>query len=169
VTALGLLLSLGVPVAVGASPVLAAGLLLLSAVADTIDGALALVTGRNSALGAVYDAVADRIAEACWLVALWRLGTPGWLVVVCGALCWLHEYVRARAAVAGMVEIGAVTAAERPTRVIMVVAGLALSAAAGLVAPELRAGTGTAIAALWAVLSVLGFGQLVHAVREALR
>ena len=166
VTVLGLLLSVGVPLVAGVNPFAAAGLVLLAAGADTVDGAVALLTGRTSRLGAVYDSVADRLAEACWAVAIWRLGVPGWLVVAVGGLCWLHEYVRARAAAAGIADVGALTVGERPTRVIMVVTGLVLSGAGGLVVPELRSGTGTAVAALWGVLSLLGVGQLITAMAE---
>jgi phosphatidylglycerophosphate synthase len=117
----------------------------------------------------VYDSVADRIAELCWAAALWAVGAPAALVVVCAALSWLHEYTRARATTAGMTEIGAVTAAERPTRVTVTVAGLVLAGALGPIAPELAAGTATVVAAVWALLAVLGFGQLLTAVRAALR
>ena len=107
VTVIGLLLSVGASVAalspagaVGA--VLAAVLVLLAAIADSVDGAVAVIAGRATRLGYVYDSVADRVSEACWLVALWVVGAPAWLVLMCGGLAWLHEYLRARAAVSGM-------------------------------------------------------------------
>ena len=62
VTVVGLALSVAVPVVAAwrpAGPVLAAGLVLLSAVADTVDGAVAVISGRASALGYVYDSLAD--------------------------------------------------------------------------------------------------------------
>ena len=52
------------------APVVGALLVLLSAVAETIDCAVAVITGRASRIGQVYDALADRISEACWLVGL---------------------------------------------------------------------------------------------------
>jgi phosphatidylglycerophosphate synthase len=171
VTVIGLALSAGVPATAPrghAWPLAAAGLVALAALADTVDGALAVVTGRTSRLGHVYDSVADRLGEACWLIALWLLGTPGWLAVLCGGLTWLHEYLRARAAVAGMSGIGAVTLGERPTRVLVVLFGLALSGLAGLAGPDLTAGTATIAAAVWAVLGAVGLVQLFGAVRQAL-
>jgi hypothetical protein len=54
-------------------------LVLLSAVADTVDGAVAVIAGRATRLGQVDDSLADRLGEACWLVALWLVGAPGWL------------------------------------------------------------------------------------------
>jgi phosphatidylglycerophosphate synthase len=171
-TAAGLVLAAGVPVLVlagGEWAVVAAALVVCGAFADTVDGALAVVTGRERALGQVYDAVADRLTEAAWLLGLWLLGAPGWLVAGCGAVSWLHEYVRARAAVAGMSGIGVVTLGERPTRVLLAAFGLALSGVAGLVSTELAAGTVTVAAAIWALFGALGLGQLAAAVRRALR
>jgi CDP-diacylglycerol--glycerol-3-phosphate 3-phosphatidyltransferase len=172
VTLIGLLLSAGVPVSaatLGAGAFAAAGLVLVSAVADSLDGAVAVLGGRGSRLGQVYDAVADRLSEACWLTALWLLGAPGWLVAFGGAVCWLHEYVRARAGVAGMREVGAVTVAERPTRVIVVVIGLLICGAVGLVSAELVPAAAATTLGIWIVLALLGFAQLAAAVRRALR
>ncbi|WIM98095.1 CDP-alcohol phosphatidyltransferase family protein [Actinoplanes oblitus] len=159
VTTFGLLLCLAVPFAALASPLLAALLVLLAAVADGLDGAVAVVSGRVTKTGFVYDSVADRLGEASWLAAFWLLGAPGWLVVVAGAASWLHEYLRARATAAGMSEIGAVTVAERPTRAL--VAGLGLVPLAVLDLPWLPP-------ALWAALQFAGLVQLSAAVRRAL-
>ncbi|HEV7898988.1 MAG TPA: CDP-alcohol phosphatidyltransferase family protein [Planosporangium sp.] len=161
VTGIGLVLSLGVPVS-ARFPFLAAVLVLLSAVADSIDGAVAVLTGRAARSGQVYDGLADRISEASWLVALWLLGPPGWLLLGCGGLSWLHEYVRARAAAAGMSEIGVVTVAERPTRVIFAVASLVV---AGF---HWKAGV-TVTVGIWTLLAAVGFGQLLATVRAKLR
>ncbi|MEV0129955.1 CDP-alcohol phosphatidyltransferase family protein [Dactylosporangium sp. NPDC050688] len=170
VTVLGLLLSAAVPVAVagGRGWVLAgAVLVLLSAVADTVDGVLAVVTGRASRLGQVYDSAADRVAEACWLVALVILGGPAWLAAGCCGLMWLHEYVRARATVAGMSDIGTVTVAERPTRVLVTIFGLLALAGAGLVG-RWQDATALTVLVVMAGLGVAGFVQLVAGVRRAL-
>ena len=40
--------------------------------------AIAVVGNRVTRLGYVYDAAADRISEAAWLVAFWLIGVPGW-------------------------------------------------------------------------------------------
>jgi CDP-diacylglycerol--glycerol-3-phosphate 3-phosphatidyltransferase len=161
VTGVGLALSAGVPLA-ARFPLLAALLVLLSAVADTIDGAVAVLTGRVSRAGQVYDGLADRVSEACWLVALWSLGVPAWLLLGCGGCAWLHEYVRARAAAAGMSEVGLVTVAERPTRIILAVAALVV--AAFLPGPAV-----TVLVGLLAGLAVVGLGQLLVTVRAKLR
>jgi CDP-diacylglycerol--glycerol-3-phosphate 3-phosphatidyltransferase len=159
VTAIGVVLSAGVPL-VARLPLLAALLVLLSAVADSADGAVAVLTGRASRSGQVYDGLADRVSEACWLVALWLLGAPGWLLLGCGGLSWLHEYVRARAAAAGMSEVGVVTVAERPTRIILVVLAL--------IAAGFPRGV-TVLVGIWAVLAAVGLGQLLVTVRAKLR
>lgn len=174
VTVAGVLLCVCVPVAVSQAPpgpvgpVIAAGFVLLAAVADSIDGAVAVVTGRTTRLGYVYDSLADRIGEVCWLIAFWLVGAPGELVVAAGALSWLHEYTRARSVSAGMKEIGTVTVGERPSRVSVAVVGLLVAGVAQLILPELAAGTITVAAAIWVLLGFFGMIQLLSAVRRSL-
>jgi CDP-diacylglycerol--glycerol-3-phosphate 3-phosphatidyltransferase len=171
VTAIGLLICLGVPLAAAQGPVglfVAAGLVLLGGIADALDGAVAVVTGKVSRLGFVYDSVADRLGEAAWLTAFWLAGAPGLLVVVGGGACWLHEYLRARSAGAGMRGVGVVTVGERPTRVSVALVGLLLGGAGGLVRPELGASIVTLAAIAWLAFSAFGLGQLVTAVRRDL-
>lgn len=162
VTTAGLIVCWGVPAAVllgPGGPALAAVLVLVAALADGLDGAVAVVTGRASRLGYVYDSVADRLGEAAWLLAFWLAGAPGWLVVAAGAVSWLHEYARARATAAGMSEIGVVTIAERPTRVLIAIFGLLAAFLPFAI---------TVAAAVWLALAVVGLVQLVVAVRRAL-
>jgi CDP-diacylglycerol--glycerol-3-phosphate 3-phosphatidyltransferase len=171
VTLCGLLLSLGLPVTAAAGGLwllVGLALVVLSALADSVDGALAVITRRASRLGHVLDSVADRISEAAWGVALWLLGAPAVVAVVAVGCGWLHEYVRARATIAGMSDIGTVTVAERPTRVIMVAATLLVAGLAGLVWPALVAPVATAAGAVWCGLALVGLAQLWGAVRRAL-
>jgi CDP-diacylglycerol--glycerol-3-phosphate 3-phosphatidyltransferase len=171
VTVAGLLLCAGVPVAASRSPggaIVGAGFVLLASVADSVDGAVAVVTGRTSRLGYVYDSAADRVGEALWLLAFWLVGAPGGLVATAGALSWLHEYVRARSVSAGMKEIGAVTLGERPSRVAIALVGLVAAGVAGLIQPDLAAGTMTVLTAIWILLALFGLGQLLAAVRRTL-
>jgi CDP-diacylglycerol--glycerol-3-phosphate 3-phosphatidyltransferase len=171
VTVAGLLICLSVPVAARLGPaglLAGAGLVLLAGVADALDGAVAVVTGRVSRLGFVYDSLADRVGEAAWLTAFWLAGAPGPLVVVGGATCWLHEYLRARAAGAGMRGVGVVTVGERPTRVSVALVGLLLGGASGLLRADLQAGTVTVAAVVWLLLAVFGLGQLFGTVRREL-
>jgi len=167
-TVLGLLGSvLVVPLAAlgGRWPLLAVPVVVASAFADNLDGAVAVMTARTTRWGYVLDSVCDRLADSAYVVALWVLGAPGWLCVVGGGLAGLHEYTRARAAAGGMAEIGVVTVSERPTRVIVTTtfllgAGLYVSAAAAWA---------TAGAAAWATLGLLGLTQLLVVVRRRLR
>ncbi|MGK5684633.1 CDP-alcohol phosphatidyltransferase family protein [Actinoplanes sp. URMC 104] len=163
VTTAGLLVCSTVPLAVllgRGGYFLAAVLVLVAALADGLDGAVAVITGRASRLGYVYDSVADRLGELAWLVAFWLAGAPGWLVVAAGATSWLQEYARARATAAGMSEIGVVTVAERPTRVLVAIFGLL---AAFAHPPLILAAT-----AVWLALALVAGVQLAIAVRRAL-
>jgi CDP-diacylglycerol--glycerol-3-phosphate 3-phosphatidyltransferase len=172
VTALGLLLSAAVPLIVlprGPWLFLAAVLVLLSALADSADGAVAIVTGRTSRIGSFYDALADRVSEACWLLALWLVGAHGLAVVACGGLAWLHEYARARASLSGLPGLGAVTVAERPTRVIAVILALGLGGLAWIVNPRLTPGVLTIVVSVWILLGLLGGARLLSAIRARLR
>ena len=123
-------------------------------------GALLQVHSSMSRLGYVYDSVADRLGELAWLVAFWLAGAPGWLVVATGAASWLQEYARARATAAGMSEIGVVTVAERPTRVLVAVFGLL----AAFVLPTLI----TVATVVWLTLALIAGTQLAIAIRRAL-
>ncbi len=172
VTAAGLLLSLLVPAFVnqGGWWVPAAGALVVaSALADSVDGAVAVVGRRVSRLGFVYDSLCDRLAEVAWLAGLKLLGVPGWLVVTCLAVAWLHEYIRARSVAAGMPDVGVVTTAERPTRVSFAVLGLVLGGATGFASARLAAGTATAVTAIWLVFGLIGLIQLLSTVHARLR
>jgi CDP-diacylglycerol--glycerol-3-phosphate 3-phosphatidyltransferase len=172
VTLVGVLLCLVVPITAAGSaagPITAAVFVLLAAIADSVDGAIAVAASRSSRLGYVYDSLADRAGEAAWLTAFWLVGAPGVVVATAGGLSWLHENLRARAVSAGMREIGAVTAGERPSRVAVAGVGLLLAGVAGLIDPDFAPGVITVAAAVWVLLAAFGLVQLVTAVRRALR
>ncbi|HEY2795993.1 MAG TPA: CDP-alcohol phosphatidyltransferase family protein [Micromonosporaceae bacterium] len=171
ITAIGLVACLFVPIGTGhgnGGALLAALLVVVAAITDTVDGALAVMTERATRLGYVYDSVVDRIGEACWLLAMWRIGVHGWIVVLAGALSWLHEYTRSRANAAGMTEIGASTLGERPTRVILAVLAFGLAGLTGAGSRSLPSGIVTFIATVWIVLGVIGFLQLFANIHRAL-
>jgi CDP-diacylglycerol--glycerol-3-phosphate 3-phosphatidyltransferase len=126
----------------------------------------------------VLDSVVDRLTEVAYAGALWAAGAPGWLAAAFGALCWLPDYLRARAGQAGVAETGVISVWERPTRVAM--AGLTLGGAgvvAGLEASGWMATGGwvatvgwvvTCGAAVGCVLGLVGTGQIGRQVRRAL-
>jgi CDP-diacylglycerol--glycerol-3-phosphate 3-phosphatidyltransferase len=170
-TAAGLMLCVAVPFAVllGPGGLLLGGLIvLLASFADGLDGAVAVVTGRVSRIGAVYDSTADRLGEVAWLAAFWLAGVPGWLVVAAGAVSWLHEYVRARATAGGMRDIGVVTVGERPTRVAVAISGLVVGGVAGLIHESWGTAVVVAAAVAWLALAVSGLAQLAVAVHREL-
>lgn len=152
------------PAAAGGGWLIAAGLLVaLSGLLDSLDGALAIGAGRASQRGYVLDSVVDRLTEVAYAAALWVAGAPGWLVVVFGALCWLPDYVRARAGQAGVDRTGPISLWERPTRVVM--AALTLGGAGVVSGLEVRGVDGdvltvTSGAAVGAVLGAVATVQL---------
>ncbi len=143
----------------------AAVLVAASGVVDNVDGAVAVLSARTTRWGFVLDSMVDRLCDGLYLVALWAAGAPGWVCVVGGALMGMQEYVRARAAQAGMTGIGVVTVWERPTRVILTAMFL-LGAA---VYPTAAASWAAAGSVGWALLGVVGCTQVVLAVRARLR
>lgn len=91
-------------------------LLVLSLYADGIDGSVAIFQGRNTSLGAVLDASADRISEALWFYVAYKIGAPAWLVLATYVIASTQEYARARLGGLGISDLGVVTPAERPVR-----------------------------------------------------
>jgi archaetidylinositol phosphate synthase len=151
----------------GRWPLLTALLVVLVGVLDGLDGAVALGTGRARPLGAVVDAMADRVGDLLLAATLAALGAPAPWCAAAAALTLLHEYLRARAGAAGMPGPGAVTVAERPTR-------LALVGVAALGAGVLPTGTpwtgwgwATVSAVAWVVVGVAGLVHLAAGVRRA--
>ena len=113
--------------------------------------------------GAVLDAVADRLGDLAFVGTLLLAGAHPAACAAGAALMLLQEYLRARAAAAGMAEVGVVTVWERPTRIVVTAAFLAVG---GLprrpVAGPRRRGRGSASAPSACV-------QLAVAVRRRLR
>jgi phosphatidylglycerophosphate synthase len=149
----------------GRWPVLAALLVAGSGVLDGLDGTVAVLEDRASRWGYVLDSLGDRVAEAGFGAALWLGGAPGGAVTAWVGVGWLQEYLRSRAAVAGMAGIGVITVSERPTRI--AVAAMFLLGA-GLYPPTAAAWV-TVGTVFGLVAALAGLGQLYRAVRRALR
>lgn len=186
-TLLGLIAAmLAVPLARagGRWAVLAAAVIVLSGLLDNLDGAVAALTNRVSAWGGVLDAVTDRLSDIAYVVALLALGGftgRGWVsgaaagagaatwpwtaAGVASALILLQEYVRARATLAGMSDVGVVTVAERPSRVI-VAATFCLGAG---IFPSAAATWGAGGLVVAVLGSAIGTAQLLVVVRRRLR
>ncbi len=130
ITAAGLVMSLATAVAIG-SGALNLGLLLLvlTAIPDLLDGAVAKASGRASVRGAFFDSVADRITDAMLFAGLTFYfaaeGSSPWLVVLpvlgYATAAWV-SYVRAKADALGFdAHVGLV---ERAERIILLGVGL---------------------------------------------
>lgn len=170
-TAAGLAVAVGAvaPAAAGGAWLVLAGVLIgVSGLLDSLDGALAIGTGRASRRGYVLDSVVDRLTEAAYAAALWAAGAPGWLAVTFGALCWLPDYLRARAGQAGVRRTGPISVWERPTRVAMtgftlggagVVSGLDL---ADLDPVRVVVTAGTAVGVLLGAVGTAQLGRWLH-------
>jgi CDP-diacylglycerol--glycerol-3-phosphate 3-phosphatidyltransferase len=168
-TAAGLLVAVAAvgPAVAGGAWLIATGLLIgCSGLLDSLDGALAIAGGRASRRGFVLDSAVDRLTEVAYALAFWAAGAPGWLAAAFGALCWLPDYLRARAGQAGVSETGAISVWERPTRVAM--AGFSLGGAgvvAGMGATDVVVTAGAAVGCL---LGIVGTAQLGVQLRRAL-
>ena len=149
----------------GRWPLLAAALVVVVAVLDGVDGAVAEMTGTATAWGRVLDQLVDRIGDVGMLVGMWALGAPGPLCAAAAVLTVLDESVRSSAGAAGMVEIGVVTIAERPTR--LLIGGFTLAAAGAV--PSVVVPVVTVGAAVAAVVALAAMTQLVINVRRRLR
>jgi phosphatidylglycerophosphate synthase len=149
----------------GRWPLLAAALVVIVALLDGIDGAVAEITDSASAWGRVLDQLVDRIGDLSMVAGLWLLGAPGPLCAAAAVLTIFDESIRGSAAAEGMSEVGLVTIAERPTR--LLIGGLSF-AAAGIV-PSVAGMITFVGASLWAVLALVATVQLVVNVRRRLR
>jgi CDP-diacylglycerol--glycerol-3-phosphate 3-phosphatidyltransferase len=133
----------------------AALLVLVSGVLDGVDGSVAVLQGRPTRWGYVLDSVVDRLADGLVLALLAVAGAPAELAVGTGAAIVLLEYTRARAGNAGGDEVGAITVAERPVRILVPASGLLL-------------GLPTAALVVVAALTGVALVQLLVAVRKDL-
>jgi CDP-diacylglycerol--glycerol-3-phosphate 3-phosphatidyltransferase len=163
--------SLSVPVLAwraGLWPLLAVAAVLLSLVADGMTSALGVRAGRITRLESFYQAMVERLAEGCWLVAFLLLGAGKPAVVVCAALVWAHEYVRAKVGGTAMRRAASATVGDRPLRVWLVIIALVLSACVSIFGQELAAGIVTMVVLCWVALALIGLGQLFAIIRKVL-
>ena len=127
-TLLGLVMAAATAVATGIGALNAAVLLLvLAAVPDALDGAVAKATGTASPRGSFFDSVADRVSDALLLggVAWYLAGDGGHIVLLPMALLamsMLVSYQRAKAESLGFTAKGGIM--ERAERLIVLGLGL---------------------------------------------
>ncbi|MCR8899798.1 CDP-alcohol phosphatidyltransferase family protein [Gordonia sp. GONU] len=144
----------------------AAVLILVAAVLDGVDGAIAAQTGSATQWGRVLDTMADRWSDIFLAGIVVMAGAPPWLGVVIAVLTLFLEGTRATAQAAGMAGPGRVTVWERPSRVILAL--VATVAATVVWQVGLSDGDADALAALiagvGAILAMIGLLQLFVAV-----
>ena len=125
-TTAGILLSAASAVVIWkGNPALAAILLLLGGICDTLDGAIARATKSATKFGAFIDSTIDRYSEVVVFLALaWRfrfdVTLVGVVLAITGSL--LVSYTRARAE--GLGEECKVGLLERPERLVLLIIGL---------------------------------------------
>lgn len=136
----------------------AAGLVLaLSAVLDTIDGAVAKARGMTTKFGALLDSTTDRLADALvFLPVAWLYLTSeahegeqwvGVLAMTAMVFSYCVSYVKARAEGLGFeCNVGLI---ERAERLILMIIGLVFTAILGVVVAVLT------VASLWTFLQRL--------------
>jgi hypothetical protein len=152
----------------GGWPALAAVVLLVGLTFELIGSGLVVCHGYQTRLGSFYEALVERLSEGCWLIALLALGAKAWTIFAVGSMVWLHEYVRARGGAAEARPVTTNTVADRPMRVRMTIAALALAALLGRLGLDLVAGAVTLVVVSWMALALIGFGQLLAIIRKVL-
>src|SRR5215208_5247258 len=128
ITMLGLVMAVATAVAIGAGALRGAVLLLvLTAVPDALDGAVAKATGTASPRGSFFDSTADRVSDALLLGGVaWFLAGDGSHIVLLPmallAVSMLVSYQRAKAESLGFSAKGGIM--ERAERLIALGIGL---------------------------------------------
>jgi CDP-diacylglycerol--glycerol-3-phosphate 3-phosphatidyltransferase len=138
ITLLNVVVQAGVAYLIIEGRLLAAGLLaIVSALGDTLDGAVAKAGGTSSPFGALLDSTTDRLSDALFFIPVaWLYGvSPGaeqadqaWvaaLALVALVASFLVSYVKARAE--GLGYECNVGIAERAERLILMIVGLILT------------------------------------------
>jgi len=129
-----------------ARPGRATALLIGSAIADGLDGAMAIVGNTWSAHGSRLDHVCDRVGDTAAGIVLYRAGAPGVLVIPAIALSFAQEtWLRRRPVV---------TVNERPTRIMCAAVGDVGRGVAGRGWPAVLA------ALVWDALAAIATVQL---------
>jgi CDP-diacylglycerol--glycerol-3-phosphate 3-phosphatidyltransferase len=150
VTVSGVGLAVAAVLVAGPLPMLAAALVLLAALCDGLDGALAVVSDRVTRLGAYADAVADRCSDVAFALVLWRCGAAWPLAAAAAVLAVGVDTLRRIRRVPDRI-----TVAERPTFTVCATLAGVSAAAAGRGWPQLIC------AAVWLAAGCVAVAQLL--------
>jgi CDP-diacylglycerol---glycerol-3-phosphate 3-phosphatidyltransferase len=128
-TVMGLLVACGAAVAIGAGNlILGVILVILAALPDLLDGALAKASNSSSQRGAFFDSVIDRFTDAillggvAWYLASTESAHMAMLPFAVMALSSISSYMRAKAESLGLDAKGGLM--ERAERIILLCVGL---------------------------------------------
>jgi CDP-diacylglycerol--glycerol-3-phosphate 3-phosphatidyltransferase len=110
VTLAGVVFALDAAVFASSLPLAAAGCVVVAVVCDGLDGAVAVMGRGDTRLGAMADAIADRVCDVLFAVVLLRCGAPWGLALCFGLLAVGVDLVRRLRRVPARI-----TVAERPT------------------------------------------------------
>lgn len=147
----------------GRWPAASAALLVMSAVLDGLDGAVAVVAQRESPRGARLDRLVDRFSDLCFVGALVAAGAPPPLGLAAGAALLVLEGLRARWRRRQRAGLGTVTVGERPTRLVLCGLGLLGAGVAPANSGDIATGATGAIAGLCTLSGI----QLARAMRRS--
>jgi CDP-diacylglycerol--glycerol-3-phosphate 3-phosphatidyltransferase len=147
---------------------LAAVFVLVGVFSDAVGRAVSVLREGPVHREGFYRSLAERVGEVGWLVSALLLGAASVLVLACLALTAAHEYVRARATVSGLRPAGTSTVGDRALRIVATLVFLVIAGSFGPMHADLAAGTTTIVLALWVLLALFGFVQLLAVVRKAL-
>jgi CDP-diacylglycerol--glycerol-3-phosphate 3-phosphatidyltransferase len=150
VTIAGLVLGVDAALLAVRHPWAAGVTVVLAALCDGLDGAVAVVGSRATRHGAAADAIADRIGDAAFAVVLWRCGAPWWLALACGAVALGIDGLRRLRNMPARITVG-----ERPTWTICAALACGSSAIASAQWPVL------VCAAVWLAAGITGLAQLL--------
>jgi len=135
--------------------------LVLSLMADGIDGTLAIISHRITRFGAALDSIVDRVVEALWVIGLYQLGAPLIWVLIAWVASFTQEYLRARAGGLGVHEIGVVTISERPIRASMIFIVL--------IGRSFDIQIAESVSIIWAAIQVISVFTVLRFLRPLLR
>lgn len=147
-------------------------LVVASALVSGLALAIGVLVGARSARAVIRETAVDRLSEAAWLIGMWLAGVPAPLMLACGIVTALSEYLREQALAAGVSRIAVQTTGGRPSRVVIASGGLVLAGlagATGFAGGDLAPGVLTMAAAVWLLVGLLGLHQLVVVLRRYLR
>lgn len=156
VTVLGVVLAADAAFLAAHHPAWAALAVVLAALCDGLDGAVAVVAGRATRLGAAADAVADRLTDLAFAAVLWRAGAPLGLAAVCGGLAVAVDLVRRWRRIPDRITVG-----ERPSWTICAALAAISAAVSDATWPVV------ACAATWCGLGLLALAQAATGPRSA--